>query len=84
MVAGIRGGWSPSYLNWDDGVPAKAACSYTTPQEAIEVLQGTPSELKAVEELMGARHDGHDAWLRVPVAGRAEGRGAASRRASAT
>ncbi len=20
----IRGGWSPSYLNWDDGVPAKA------------------------------------------------------------
>jgi hypothetical protein len=41
----IRGGWSPSSLNWDCDVPAQLAGTDTAPPDGIEMLQGTPTEL---------------------------------------
>lgn len=34
---GIRGGWSPASLNWDDGLRAGRAAINTTPPEGFDV-----------------------------------------------
>jgi hypothetical protein len=33
----LRGGWSPGYLNWDDGVHAETAGVDTSPPEGLRV-----------------------------------------------
>jgi hypothetical protein len=36
-AAGIKGGWSPALLNWDDGVRCAPAGISTTPPEGIDI-----------------------------------------------
>jgi hypothetical protein len=51
----IRGGWSPAYLNWDDGVSAVDAGIDTNPPDGISV-DGTPEELGRAASLWFERH----------------------------
>jgi hypothetical protein len=42
-VAGIRGGWSPAFLNWDDGVRADCAGIDTTGPGGIRMMDARTS-----------------------------------------
>ncbi|MDQ6941585.1 MAG: hypothetical protein M3169_03610 [Candidatus Eremiobacteraeota bacterium] len=51
----IRGGWSPAFLNWDDGVPAIEAGIELSPPDGIE-RHGTPSDLARIAAEWFADH----------------------------
>lgn len=53
----IRGGWSPAFLNWDDGVPAGEAGIDVGPPDGIDLQHGSPAELAEAAAAWFDRHD---------------------------
>jgi len=58
----IRGGWSPCFLNGDDGVRAETAGVDLTPPDGLPVCDGSPEELA---KAAAAWFEGHVARRRA-------------------
>ena len=52
----LRGGWSPAYLNWDDGVRARDAQIDTTPPNGLRVDDVEPGRAAVVTARWFAEH----------------------------
>lgn len=55
--AKLRGGWSPGYLNWDDGVRAEDAQVDTAPPDGLAADEADPEQAAA---LAGRWFDAHE------------------------
>ncbi|PRY22439.1 hypothetical protein CLV70_117143 [Pseudosporangium ferrugineum] len=63
--AQLRGGWSPSCLNWDDGLRAAEALVDTSPPDGLSIdLAGDPRDAAAIASEWFQAHI--ERWNRRP------------------
>lgn len=57
-VTGIRGGWSPAFLNWDDGVRCGPTGISTAPPDGIDI-RSPPASLAELPQLAASWFEYH-------------------------
>jgi hypothetical protein len=73
-AAGIKGGWSPAFLNWDDGVRCALARISTAPPDGIDITS-PPVSPADLPQLAAAWFGHHQAtWHSSPRCARWHGR----------
>lgn len=60
----IKGGWSPAFLNWDDGVPATEAGIDLSPPDGIDLTSDSVEQLAITAAAWFRDHESRW-WLRV-------------------
>ncbi len=67
-AAGIKGGWSPAFLNWDDGVRCALAGINTAPPEGIDIA-GSPASPAELAQRAAAWFQHHQATWHAGLRG---------------